>query len=244
MGFSFEYPADSYESIEPVLRIGADGSEMDIQMTQDSVLVLFHDVHLQDATICNTGYVNDKFWHDIWGCHLACPYSSTIKLVSFYELMDELSASGKNIHNYTFTFDCKLYTNAANANSFKNQYANAVLKAMDDYSLQQNILIESQDTLYLRMLKNKREGLRLFIYPDNFEEGLRVAKKMGLYGITINTSLITASQVKEAHASGIRITLWGISTEKENMDAIAKNPDFVQTDKPVHLLKVFGRYKN
>ncbi len=45
MGFEFEYPIDTYQSIEPVLRIGADGSEMDIQMTSDSILVLYHNIN-------------------------------------------------------------------------------------------------------------------------------------------------------------------------------------------------------
>lgn len=243
MGFSFEYPVDSYESIEPVLRIGADGSEMDIQMTKDSVLVVYHDVHLEDGTICSTGFINDRSWSEIAGCHLACPYSSSINLVSFYQLMDRLKTSGKNIHDYTFTFDCKLNTSAANPTAFKAQYANAVLKAIDDYGLQDNIFIESQDTVYLRMLKNKRSGLKLFIYPPDFETGLQIAKSMGLFGITIRTDLISAAQVKKAHNQGISVTLWGVNTEKDNMDGIAKNPDFIQTDKPIHLLKVFGRYK-
>jgi glycerophosphoryl diester phosphodiesterase len=243
MGFSFQYPIDTYESIEPVLRIGADGSEMDLQVTRDSVLVVYHDQTLEDMTLCTTGMVNDKFWTDIWGCHIACPYSSSVKLICFNDLMNELTASGKNIHNYTFTFDCKLYSDNGNFSAFRGQYANTVLKVIDDNGLQNNVYIESQDTTYLRLLMNKRSGLKLFIYPPDFATGLQIAKSMKLFGITISNAEISAAQVKIAHDNGIHVTIWGVSTEQDNIDAIQKSPDFIQTDKPVHLLKVFGKYK-
>jgi len=242
MGIGFEYPIDTYESIEPVLRIGGDGSEMDLQLTKDSVLVVYHDFYLQDMTTCSSGRVNDKLWSDIGGCHIASPISSHVNLISFDQLMTKLTASGKNIHDYIFTFDCKLYTNSYST-AFIKQYANAVLKAIDDNGLQNNVYIESQDTNYLRILMNKRSGLKLFIYPDDFDSGFKIAQTMGLYGITTHKDHITAAQVKQAHDSGIRITLWGISTQDDNMNAVYKNPDFIQTDKPIDILKVFGKYK-
>lgn len=244
MGNAFKYPIDTYESIEPVLRIGADGSEMDIQMTKDSVLTVFHNHNLEEMTICTSGLVNEKLWSDLENCKIACPFSNSIELVSFNELMDELISSGKNIHDYVFTFDCKLYTNASDQNAFLNQFANSILKAMDDYGLQNNIYIESQDTAFLHILQNKRNGLKLFIYPANFESGLQIATNMNLFGITIDADLISEGQIKEAHQNGIRVTLWGIYSEKENTDALQKSPDFIQTDKPIQLLKVVGKYKN
>jgi len=243
MGYGFQYPIDTYESIEPLLRIGADGSELDIQMTKDSVLVVFHDKYLEDRTPCATGLVNDKLWSEIAGCHIACPISSSVNLISFDELIEKLVSSGKNIRDYVFTFDCKIYTNTADIVSFYNQYANAILRSVDQFNLADKILIESQDTAFLRVLKNKRDGLKLFIYPPDFEKGLQAARNMGLYGITISANNISSGQIKEAHLAGFRISLWGIDTHQGNIDAVMKSPDFVQTDKPIHLLKVFGRYK-
>ena len=243
MGFGFKYPIDTYESIEPCLRIGSDGSEMDIQMTKDSVLVVYHDIHLEDGTLCQ-GTINDKLWPEIWGCHHISPFSSSLNLKSFHDLMNDLSAAGYNIHNYTFTFDCKLYTHSPNRNAFLNQYANAILKVLDEFELQNNLLIESQDTTFLRILQNKRSGLKLFIYPSHFADGFAIAKSMHLYGITTNIQEVNASQVQLAHDNDIRVTLWGIDTEGKNIEAISKNADFVQTDKIIDLLKVFGKYKN
>src|SRR6185436_12813281 len=242
MGIGYKFPIDTYQSIEPVLRRGADGSEMDIQMTKDSVLIVYHDDDLDNQTNC-PGMINDMLWSEIWGCHFSSPISSKVNLTSFNDLLDDLTASGKNIYDYIFTFDCKLYSNAADRIAFWNQFANAILKAMDDYGLQNNIFIESQDTAFIRILQGKRSGLKLFFYPGDFESAFQIATAMNLYGITIHTDLISASQVKQAHDSGFMVTLWGIASEQENIDAIKKSPDFIQTDKPIHLLKFFDRYK-
>lgn len=64
MGVGFDYPIDTWESIEPVLRIGADGTEMDVQMTRDSVLEAYHNSYLSESTACN-GTINDNLWADI-----------------------------------------------------------------------------------------------------------------------------------------------------------------------------------
>lgn len=243
MGLGFKYPIDSYESIEPCLRIGSDGSEMDVQVSKDSVLVIYHDTYLEENTLCK-GKINDQLWSEIWGCHRTSPYSSKINLSSFNDLMNNLTTAGYNIHDFTFTFDCKLYSSSTNYNAFINQYANAVIKAADDFQLENNLLIESQDTTFLRILQNKKSGLQLFIYPGNFEDGFNIAKTMNLFGITIHTKSVTAKQIKIAHDNGIRVTLWGINSEQENVDAILKSPDYMQSDKIIHLLKVFGKYKH
>ena len=242
MGLEFKYPIDSYESIEPCLRIGSDGTEMDIQMTKDSVLIVYHDSYLEEGTLCK-GMINDLLWPDIWGCHRTSPISSKINLSSFRDMMKELTADGYDISKFTFTFDCKLYTHNIDYNTFLNQYANAIINAIHEFHLENNLLIESQDTTLLHILQKKKKGLKLFIYPPNFNEGFRVAKAMNLFGITIHTKSISEEQVKFAHDNGLRITLWGIDTQQANIEAAAKSPDYMQSDKIIPLLKMFGKYK-
>jgi hypothetical protein len=92
------------------------------------------------------------------------------------------------------------------------------------------------------MQKNK--ALKLFYYCSSLSQGINVSKKLKLFGLTISNENITAVEVKKAHLNNLRITLWNIKTEKENANAIAKNPDYIQSDKINHLLKIFGKLKN
>ncbi len=237
-GVSWKFPIDTWESIENCLKIGADGSEMDVQMTKDCVLVAYHHTTLEEATGCN-GVINDKLWSEIEGCHFYSPLSSHLYLMR----VDDIFSRVKEIKNYTFTFDCKLYTNSTNVREYFNQYADAIIKIIDKYQLEDNILIESPKFDFLKILKSKRNILKLFIYPSSFERGLQIAKELNLFGITIDTELMTKEKSDTAHSNGFRVTLWNIQTQQENIETLQKNPDYVQTDKIRHLLKITGKYK-
>ncbi len=239
MGDAFKYPINSYESVEPCLRIGADGTELDVQLTKDSVLVAYHNSDLHESTLCS-GIINDDVWSNIWGCHYANAFSSTINLVSVNDLFSSLN----NPNDYVFTFDCKLYTSSPNLTSYKNQFANAIINFKNEHGLSYSqVLIESQDSTFLRILMNKDINLKTFFYPDNFEQGLAVAEKMNLFGITIDNNKITAEQLQTAHDKNFRVTLWNLHSANDNDNAIYKSPDFIQSDYIIHLLKVFSKYK-
>src|SRR5215207_7222003 len=53
MGDKALLPMDSKSSLLECLNKGADGTEMDVRMTADGVLVLFHDEELGDMTTCS-----------------------------------------------------------------------------------------------------------------------------------------------------------------------------------------------
>jgi glycerophosphoryl diester phosphodiesterase len=238
MGIKFKFPIDCFESISECMRFGADGTEIDIQMTRDSVLVAFHNYDLSDATLCS-GVINDQLWSSIWGCHFTSPLSSTLGLSSVDDILTEL----KKYDNATYTFDCKMHT-SNNDILYKHRFANAIIRLMDSRNIRaSNLYIESQDTTFLRILKTKRTELNLFIYPRNFHEGLSIAEHMDLFGITISNDDITKDQVKLAHEKGIRIALWNTKNQKENLNAILKSPDFIQSDDIMYLLKIFGKLK-
>ena len=118
MGIAFKYPINSYESVEPCLRIGADGTELDVQLTKDSVLVAYNNSDLNESTLCS-GTINDELWLTIGGCHYANAFSSSINLVSVNDIYSRLN----NPNDCVYTFDCKLYTHSTDITSFENQFA-------------------------------------------------------------------------------------------------------------------------
>lgn len=242
MGIGFKFPINSYESFEPCLRIGADGTELDVQLTKDSVLVVYHHQKLKDGTLCE-GVINEKNWSEINGCNLASPFSNHVNLLTFDDLITRLRNDNFVLTNRVFTFDCKLYTGQTNLQNYYGQFTRAVANAVAKYHLEDNLFVESTDTSFIRCLKTNQPSLKLFIYPSSFDEGLKVAQFMGLYGITIHTDNITKEQIREAHKKDIRITLWGLTSDEDNLKAIDKSPDYVQTDRIIHLLKVFDKYR-
>lgn len=238
MGMGFKYPTNTNESIEACLRIGADGTEMDVQLSRDSVLVLYHDALLETETDMK-GMIHEKTWAELLDCRYANPFSNSVALARADQVLDDFADTGR-----IFTFDCKLNRrNGVGEQEYKEVFAQMLVKLIHQHSLSSRTFIESNDENFLRLLRQKDPQLRLFIYPESFEKGLEQADRMNLFGITISNKEITTEQVKLAHQHGRRIALWSLHTTDDNIDAIRKSPDYMQTDKIIHLLEVFDGYK-
>ena len=226
------YPSNSYESILKCLEAGADGSEFDVQMTKDSILVAFHSADLSDETD-GEGMINDYNWEEIKNStYNSGIYRSHQMIVPLTRLFEKLP----NLHHYQFSFDCKLYSHNPDLNEFYAIYARTLHKMIQKYELENNIYIESQTKDFLALMQQKNVNYPLLIYPFSFEDGLNIAKEMNLFGISISTRDISASQIAEAHKENVRVAIWSVYTHKQNKEAIAKNPDIIQTDKVKDLI--------
>ena len=68
-GAGSDHPPNSREALLHALAIGAHGIEMDVQLTADSVLVLFHDQYLDEISTCK-GLINSSTWKELKACRV------------------------------------------------------------------------------------------------------------------------------------------------------------------------------
>lgn len=233
MGSGDTYPMNSYESILKCLNLGMDGTELDVQMTKDSVLVAYHDQDLSENSNID-GLINSLNWHDIKNAY----YTQTPYLNYSIISLEELFSNIDNLHKYKFTFDCKLYTNNINANQFYTSYINAVVNIIQKYNLENNVYIESQSEVFLRLFKNLNPDYKLFIYSSSFESGLDIALSLDLFGLTMSIRDISKDQIEIAHNNNLWVAIWNIHSESDNIEAINMNPDFIQTNEVKSLVEL------
>lgn len=231
MGIASQFPINTFESINSALASGAGGVEVDIQMTKDSVLVLFHNRFLEEQTNLE-GLISEREWSYVQEATYIDPIFSEYKIIS----LDQLFSNLKELKNYQFSFDLEFHE-AEHPDSYISTYVNALIKVIEKHSMSENVFIESQRTRYLEKMQMLRPDFNLF-YWENSATGIQIAINMNLYGFIIQTDYITAEQIKEAHDAGIRVSLFGLQSKEENLDAIEKSPDFLQTDKVNYLVKV------
>lgn len=232
MGQTSSYPMNSLESIMKCLNQGADGTECDLQITSDSVLVLYRNEDLSDNTSLH-GQINSMTWEEL---HTA-KYTDLPYLDYSIASLDQVLKSVTNPSGYTFTFDCKLYT--ANMNSqYYETFAGAIMRIIEKYGLEQSVCIESQNEEFLALLKNKRPTYKLFIYHRSFNSGMEIATRLNLCGISTLNQDITTEQVGFAHSNNIRVALWNVLTIADNKEAISKSPDYIQSDRLANLVKL------
>ncbi len=230
LGIDHLKPYDSKASILACINLGSDGCEMNIQMTADGKLVSFHDADLNKRTSC------EGMIHEITFAKIAtCSFSKNHPIASIEEILNDIP----NLDQQIITFDCKLYGISDTAS--QRDFAMEIDAIASQFNLGNRLFVESQDSAFLRIVQQVNPSLPLFIYPQNFENGMEIAEKMTLYGITISVRDISAEQVQQAHDAGLRITLWNTNSRQSNKDALLKSPDYIQTDMMKYLLHLAGR---
>ena len=237
MGSKSFYPANTLQSFESCLNRGADGTEMDIQVTKDGVLVIYHNNNLSSATQCG-GVIRDLNWEEINSCRFSKSLLNNFDVISF----DEFFGTIRNPYKYTFTFDCKLTEGSGDNDEYYKIFSSAIVSTIKKYGIQENVLIENSDPGFLNLIKAQNNLLKLFVLGDDFEKDLNIVTQNRFYGISCDNNAISIEQIQKAHENNVRITIYGVQTNKQNYDAISKQPDFIQTDDLDYVLKLFGKF--
>ena len=233
MGYNSSLPLNSLESLQMALESGADGTEMDVQLSKDSVLVLYND-ELLDTRTNGSGKVISKNWEELSGVQYNRVAFDAYNLIRVEDVMDEMDES----RPYSLTFDCKSFPAEANSIGIYSQsFARAIKRAFDEHELHDKVIIEASSIQLIQELQQIDSSIRILYYPDSFETGFQVAMDMNLHGITISMHKITKEQIEEAHLNGLFVTIWQARTRKNNREAIQMNPDMIQSDKLKHLVK-------
>ncbi len=225
-------PMNTFESIVNAIdNEKADGVEVDVQLSSDTQLVVFHDEYLDRSTNCE-GKVNSRSVDVIEACLYDCMVCSLVgKKFQVIKLEKVMAYFSNHPQRPYLTVDMKLNPdNDSNGAEYMDSFIAALIQITEQYNYRDKLLIESTSPEFLKMLVVNAPQFKLFYYPENFESGLAIAKELGIVGITINNSLISANQVKQAHECGLKVTIWGTGSKSSNADAISKGPDFIQTD--------------
>lgn len=234
MGTSYYKPGNTYESVTPVIGIGADGSEMDIQMTRDTVLVLFHDHLLNPVTTCN-GRIYEQNWSEI----KQCKYYALQNMI-FINSADDLFSKIPNLTNYYFSFDSKIDGDAQDFELYQMQYLRAVKRLCEKYRMTDNVFIEGDMSL---LKKAQAIGLtnKLFLNAAFSAQSIEDAGNNHFYGLSVATDFLNEN-VDLAHKKGLLIMTWSPGNYAENKKTLDRHPDIIQSDDPISILKLLNRY--
>lgn len=231
-GIASLYPINSMESFLNCFAEGSDGTELDVQLTADNILVAFHDEELDNSTNLK-GKVRSKTWAELSNGYYDVVPMTQYKIIRVKDLIEATYSSDR-----FFTFDIKLISNGQESQqAYMDIFAQKISELFIEYDLYDQGFVESQSEAFIATLAGTDNSVKQFIYPQLFEDGLSIAIGNGLFGITISTKNISAEQVDFAHSLGLRITIWDVHNKKENREAVKKNPDMIQTDKVDYLVR-------
>lgn len=215
------YPLNSYESIEMALNTGADGAEIDVQISKDSVLVCFHDKYLEEATN-GSGEIYTKNWDEIKEAIYKSPPFEEYRIASLDQIFRFSAGRG-----HFYTFDIK-FNNPDTSDTNRDIFQRALIRLIEEYNLEERVSIETTDTYFLLTMQEKKPDLYFFLYSD-FNSALEDAIEHGFKGITVKSDEISVENVSEAHDHGIMVAVFSASNRNHD-DIIKTNVDIIQTD--------------
>mgnify|MGYP003394007122 CR=1 FL=1 len=243
MGADNEWPMDSEHSIDQCLALGADGVELDVHMTPDSVLVAYHDEDLSTRTSCS-GRVNAKRWEELASCSYGevefTKNGETFLGITRLVSLDPILVGTPGSATARFTLACKLFA-VGEWDAYLNAYVTALDSLVQRHHLQGRVNVECMDAGFLVRVKNAVPGAAVFYYAIDAEAGIALAHEHGFAGITIDHKLITAEQVKTARTSGLKVALFGTGGDWSHRQALALGAEMIQTDDVAGLLHLLGR---
>ena len=208
---------------------GADGVELDVQITLDSVLVSFHEQDLNYSTNC-TGCIPFMGLSDLENCTYVSSFPGPEHgLVNIGELLSQYDISNPPY----FSLDNKTALQCVGPDEileYLDRLAVTYQKAVAVAGRQDHVWIETQAHELALGIKELDPSIRVYWESNDMPEGIEQAVLLGCDGLVVSNDVVTAEMVKTAHELGLFVSIWQMSDRSSHIRAINKHPDHIQTD--------------
>ena len=229
MGVRHYHPINSIASVEAAMSYPINGTELDINISADGVLMAFHDQNLDHSSEC-TGRIIEKPLEEIKTCRYKSWFGCTSEpIASLHSVLDVGWKSGS-----VFSLDLKPDIDARG--NHREAFVQAIKETTDRYDRYQ-FLIESRDIGLLNLLSEQKVRAKLFFYAQNTDLDIELALRNNLDGVSLNMASITV-ELTQVKKTGLKVMLWGTGSVIENRKAILLQPDFIQTDDIPSIIKI------
>ena len=246
--FNFR-PPSSWRGIRHALRVGADGVEIDLQLSRDSVVMLYHDQKLENSST-GSGCVSQHPAAELTQLHYrgGWPYDWIQKErpVTFDTALARFSrrASFPAVHLDLHEDD--LCMPAGHQHDRVPLLLRQIARSLRRYHVPlEKVLLVTQESSTVRLARALLPGVRigLEIASDEFAFGLGVAKKENVRTVVLDADRVTPEQSAQAHAAGLTVVVFGGRSGKDIRRVLASQPDEIEVDNVKRLLILQGRKK-
>lgn len=228
-------PPNSKASLEKALfKNMADGVEVDLQMSKDSVLVLFHDSDLD---------VIGRSEACVSGVDAAEVLGQPFDTGAFYNMFhDEEVISFESLLSWFSTFDryptlhldVKNFDQCLSGNQDERAalLARKVHRMVGNYSVPlEDLFIGSSDKTFLKAMKMlDRQYVLMLDENADFDQGMRWVLEHQMAGMVIGRGIADKKKIEQAHHEGLFVVVFGGRSRSSIIEIIKKNPDAIQVN--------------
>lgn len=225
------FPENSIPGFKAVIDEGYDGVEMDVRLTKDKELVVFHDIRLERLTEGGRGMVRSKNLFDLQKIKL--------KGNSVDAFIPSLSEVLELYKNTSVFINIEIKSEMPLRGKIEQRVVDLIYKS----GLQRSVIISSFNPLVIKKIQKVDPTLRTgFIYEKRMPRlNQRLAKGLIVDSWHPNYNGITDVLLMKARESGCTVFPWTVNTESELQRMKKLNVDGVITDFPNLAKKILNR---
>lgn len=222
-------PENTLESFELAVRQGADGVELDVQMTKDGELVVVHDEKI-DRVSNGSGFVKDFSLKELKELNFnrTHPEYAHVQIPTLQEVYELLKPTGVSIN-------VELKTGVY----FYPGIGQKVLELAEEMEMKGRIWYSSFNHMTVTTLKRMDPTIRAgILYEDGWLNVPEYAERIGVDALhPAYYNLQYPGVVKEAKTKGLKLHVWTVDDERVMKYLIREGIDAIITNYPDRAVK-------
>ena len=234
-GFSGKYPENTLLAFQKAIEAGADGAELDVQLTKDGEVVIIHDETI-DRTTDGKGYVVDYTYDELSKFDASYIYRGQMgfnkipTLREYFELVKDLD----------FITNVELKTGI-------NEYLGIEEKVYDlikEFKLEKKVIISSFNHFSVLRMKKIAPELKYGFLSEDWiiNAGAYTAShNVQCYHPRFNN--LIQEVVEELKKNGLEINTWTVNKEEDIRDLINKKIDILIGNYPDLIKQIINENK-
>ncbi|PZF74469.1 glycerophosphodiester phosphodiesterase [Taibaiella soli] len=235
-GFSYlinNYPPNSWSSVTRAIEYyGAEGSEIDIQMTRDTAIFMYHDQNLEISSSCigclysyDSAALCDCIFKSVQGQIPGDHLTPLQEIITHFQSRSIKPMLFFDVHSNSECVDTKFEEGSYYFHEMN--VLNRLFAAENCYGW---VHIQSGVKGLITYVHNHCPQMQtLFDYCADSSD-VDFAAANGCMGVAGNSSDMSADLVKYAHQKGLKVQLYGGQGKNGTVDALNKAPDYYLAD--------------
>ena len=221
-GFSIVAPENTMYAFEAALDSGADYIELDVQLTKDAQLVVFHDKTIERTTD-GKGKIGDYTYDELQQFSAGSWFGKNnefadAKIVLLSDVLENFS------NDINFNIEIKDVGNVKLA-------AEKTAELIEEYGIENSCYVTSFSYNALKYVKKADSGIKTGIIA-NVATTIAFTQLKYIDAVSMNYIFVNHTVVNNAHHNGKRIFVWTVDTKSDIEKMISLGVDNIITNRP------------
>jgi glycerophosphoryl diester phosphodiesterase len=238
------YPENTIPAFTYAIETGADALEMDLAVTQDNVLVVSHDPYI-NPEICTGPHPGTSIRRLTlaelreYDCGALMnpqfPRQRTVPGARIPTLEEVLGLASRG--KFKFDIEIKSFPEQPELSPTPEVFARLLLEEIRRHHLETRVVVQSFDFRVLQAMKRLAPQIRLAaLWEGDARPFDAIARVAEADIISPEFKLVTAGQVRAAHAHKLDVVPWTANTAEDWQRLIDAGVDGIITDDPASLI--------